>query len=51
MIYKEGENVMGDVWLIVGCLCGFGILYTIVLVVLACKTEATPRPDLNEERK
>lgn len=42
---------MGDVWWIVGCLMGFGALYTVVLIILAKKTEGTPRPELEEERK
>lgn len=28
---------MGDVWLIAGCLFGFGVLYTAVLIILAKK--------------
>ena len=42
---------MGDVWSIAGCLFGFGVLYTAVLIILAKKTEATPRPDLEESRR
>ena len=40
---------MGDVWLIVGCLGGAGVIYTIVLALFGMKAEATPRPDLEEE--
>ena len=47
----ERRTVMGDVWLIAGCLFGFGVLYTAVLIILAKKTEATPRPDLEESRR
>ena len=47
---KERECFcMGDVWLIVGCLGGAGVLYTIVLTLFGMKAEATPRPDLEEE--
>ena len=42
---------MGDVWLIAGCLCGCGVIYAIILDIFAVKAEATPRPDLKEERK
>ncbi len=38
---------MGDVWLMVGCLGGIGILYTVILVVFARNTKTTKRPDLD----
>lgn len=41
---------MGGAGLILGWLIGMGVLYTIVLFFFGKKAEATPRPDLEEER-
>ena len=42
---------MGDAGLILGCLVGAGVLYTIILFIFGNKTEATPRPDLEKEER
>lgn len=42
---------MGDAGLILGCLVGAGVLYTIILFIFGIKTEATPRPDLEKEER
>ena len=40
---------MGDAGLVLGFLAGFGVVYTIVLLIFGKSAEATPRPDLDGE--
>lgn len=42
---------MGDAGLILGCLIGVGVLYTVILFFYGLKTEATPRPDLEKKEE
>lgn len=42
---------MGDAGFIIGTLLGSAIIYTIIIIIEIMKTEATPRPDLVNEKE